>query len=211
MALQVIGSGMGRTGTLTLKAALETLGFGPCHHMLEVMEHPESMALWVEAGKGRPDWDAIYGGYAATVDFPGSIFWRELADFYPEAKVLHSTRDPDKWFESTQETIFSVNSPALHAEGLAKEFFGVLVNRFSDRLHDRAFMIDQFRRHDAAVAAAIPADRLLVFEASQGWDPLCAFLGVPVAETPFPMNNTREDFKAGIGHLRSQAGLATPA
>ena len=211
MALKVIGSGMGRTGTLTLKSALETLGFGPCHHMLEVFEHTESIPLWIEAGAGRADWDAIYGPYAATVDFPGSKFWRELAEFYPHAKVLHSVRDPEKWFESTQETIFSPNSPALNAEGMMAEFFGVVARGFEGRIHDRAFMVDQFKRHTDAVVAAIPTDRLLVYEASQGWPPLCAFLGVPVPDAPFPVNNTREDFRAGIGHLRSQAGFAAPA
>ena len=208
MALKVIGSGMGRTGTLTLKSALETLGFGPCHHMLEVLEHPDSVPLWIDAGRGRPDWDAIYGGFSATVDFPGSKFWRELAAFYPDAKVLHSVRDPEKWFESTQETIFSPASPALNAQGVMAEFFGVVAADFGDRIHDRDFMVDQFKRHTEAVVAAIPADRLLVYEVSQGWEPLCAFLGVPVPAAPFPLNNTRADFRAGIGHLRTQVGLA---
>jgi len=111
MALKVVGSGLGRTGTKSLQTALNTLGLGPCHHMLEVFAHPESIALWIEAGAGRPNWEAIFADYHAMVDYPGAAFWRELADYYPEAKVLHSVRDPDQWFDSTQATIFAPGSP----------------------------------------------------------------------------------------------------
>ena len=102
MALKVIGSGLGRTGTLSLKLALEQLGLGPCHHMVEVFMHPESIPLWVAAGAGKADWPAIFSGYQSMVDYPGCKFWRELIDYYPDAKVLHSIRDPERWFESTQ-------------------------------------------------------------------------------------------------------------
>ena len=112
MALKVIGSGLGRTGTMSLKLALEQLGLGPCHHMVEVFAHPESIPLWIAAGAGKPDWDAIFAGYQAMVDYPGCKFWRELMDYYPDAKVLHSLRDPDKWFDSTQATIFAPGSGA---------------------------------------------------------------------------------------------------
>ena len=99
MALDVVGSGLGRTGTKSLQTALSMLGFGPCHHMVEVFKQPESLALWIEAGAGRPDWDAIFAGYRSMVDYPGAAYWRELAAYYPKAKVLHSVRDPDQWFE----------------------------------------------------------------------------------------------------------------
>ena len=196
MALKVIGSGLGRTGTLSLKLALEMLGFSPCHHMVEVFMHPETTPLWVEASQGRPDWDTLLKGYSAVVDYPGAPYWRELAAHYPSAKVLHSVRDPDAWFESTQATIFSEQSPAIHPPPPMKAFFESVTRDFGEHIHDRAFMTDYFRRHTAEVTAAIPKERLLVYEVGQGWEPLCAFLGVPVPATEFPRQNSREDFQA---------------
>jgi len=202
VALKVIGSGLGRTGTMSLKLALEQLGFGPCHHMIEVFMKPERVPLWVAAGAGEPDWDAIFEGYQAVVDYPGAMFWRELVDYYPDAKVLHSVRDPDRWFESTQETIFSPRSPAMTPPEHMKAFFDMLhgnVGGDGGDIHDRDTMIAYFKRHNAEVEKTIPRERLLVFEARQGWEPLCKFLGVPVPDAPFPRENTREDFKARVG------------
>src|SRR5262245_22761171 len=98
MALKVVGAGLGRTGTLSLKLALEQIGFGPCYHMVEVMMRPETAApLWIKAADGNPDWEAIFNGYAASVDYPGCAFWQQLADFYPDAKVILTVRDPEQW------------------------------------------------------------------------------------------------------------------
>jgi hypothetical protein len=204
MALKVIGSGRGRTGTMSLKLALEQLGFGPCHHMIEViMGHPESVPLWIEAGKGRPDWDAIYRDYQATVDYPGAMYWRQLAAHFPDAKIVHTVRDPDKWFESTQATIFAERSPAMTVpDGVPlKEFFDILHGTLSGGIHDRKFMVEDFKRHTEEVVAAFPPERVLVYDVSQGWEPLCKFLGMPVPATPFPRENTREDFTARIASM----------
>jgi hypothetical protein len=198
MTLKVIGSGLGRTGTMSLKLALEQFGFGPCHHMVEVFMHPESMPLWVAAAAGKPDWPAIFGGYQSMVDYPGCRFWRELMDFYPDAKVLHSIRDPERWFESTQATIFAPGSPADNPPDAMRPFFEAVAGEFKGRIHDRDFMIDHFNRHTEAVLAEVPKDRLLVFEATQGWEPLCAFLGVAVPNTPFPRENSRAEFQARV-------------
>lgn len=196
MALKVVGAGLGRTGTLSMKRALEQLGFGPCHHMIEVFMHPESVPLWIDAGDGRPDWDAIFRDYTSMVDYPGARYWRQLAEHYPEAKVLLTLRDPDAWFESTQATIFAPNSPAVNAPPEMKRFFASFIGEFGERLHDRAFMTDHFRRHNALVQATIPKERLLVYEVGEGWTRLCAFLGVPVPDTAFPSENSREEFRA---------------
>jgi hypothetical protein len=204
MALKVIGSGLGRTGTMSLKLALEQLGFSRCHHMVEVFAHPESVPLWMAAGEGKPDWDAIFDGYQAMVDYPGCKFWRELMAYYPDAKVLHSTRDPERWFESTQATIFAPGSGAANPPPAMKAFFSMVTSEFGDRLHDRDFMIEAFKAHDQTVRASVPKDRLLVFEASQGWAPLCGFLGVPVPDTPYPRENSTADFQGRI------AGRADP-
>jgi hypothetical protein len=198
MALEVIGSGLGRTGTKSLQTALNMLGVGPCHHMVEVFAHPESMALWVEAGNKRPDWDAIFAGYRSAVDYPSAAYWRELAAHYPQAKVLHTVRDPESWFESTQSTIFAPDGAPARAmatgEGPMAPFFKSFVGDFAGHLHDRPFLVDYFQRHTEAVKAAIPAERLLIYQASQGWGPLCKFLGVAEPDAPYPSENSREEF-----------------
>ena len=198
MALKVIGSGLGRTGTKSLQTSLNILGFGPCYHMLEVFARPESMALWIEAGNGRPDWDAIFAGYASAVDYPSAAYWRELAAFYPEAKVLHTVRDPDEWFESTQATIFAPDgfvrraTNSGDATGLAflKSFTGAIYAH----LHDRSFLTDYFCRHTEEVKATISPERLLIYKSGEGWEPLCAFLGAPIPDEPYPSENSREEF-----------------
>jgi hypothetical protein len=209
MGLKVIGSGLGRTGTLSTKLALEHLGFGPCHHMVEVFMHPESVPLWIAAAEGKGDWDAIFGNYGSMVDYPGCKYWRALADHYPDAKVLHTVRDPDKWFDSTQATIFSPTSPAAHPQGPMKAFFEGLLGEFGDNIHVREFMTAYFRRHTEEVIAAVPKDRLLVFEVSQGWGPLCEFLGVPAPDAPYPRENSREQFASRVADSDGE-GPPTP-
>lgn len=203
MTLKVIGAGLGRTGTASLKAALEQLLGGRCYHMSECFGNPANPPLWLEAARGRPDWDAIFKGYVATVDYPGCGFWRELAERYPEAKVVLSVRDPDKWFESTRETILSDDIRELIAKIPDKAFFEEVVFKdYVGHFGDRAFITDYFRRHTAEVMAAIPKERLLVYEIEQGWGPLCAFLGAPEPSTPFPHVNTRADFEAMLAGMR---------
>ncbi len=204
MSLQIIGAGLGRTGTMSLKLALEQLGFRGCYHMIEVLLEPEPrMGQWLEAARGRPDWPAIFSGYAATVDYPGCRFWRELADYYPDAKVILTERDPVKWFESTQATIFSQMSRARFGDAAFREFFETLVfSQFGEHIHDRDYMVDAFERHNAEVKRAIAPDRLLVLEVAQGWEPLCEFLGVPVPDVPFPRTNSREEMQAMFAAAR---------
>jgi Sulfotransferase domain len=198
MALKVVGSGLGRTGTKSLQSALGILGFGPCHHMVEVFMHPESVPLWIEASRGRPDWDAIFAGYDSCVDYPSAAYWRQTAAYYPDAKVLHSVRDPDTWFESTQATIFAPNSMAARPDGPLAEFFASFAGDIRAHLHDRAYMTDYFRRHTEEVKRTIAPERLLIYEAGQGWEPLCEFLEVPVPETPYPSENSRAEFIARV-------------
>ena len=194
MTLKVVGAGYPRTGTSSLKLALEQLGFGPCHHMREIIMNPPSAAAWVEAAEGRPDWDAIFDGYQSCTDAPGCSFWRELADYYPDAKVLLSVRDPEEWFASTQATVFSDEMLGRQFDSPMQDFFGKVVTReFSGQIHDREFMLAQYERHKQEVIAAIPAPRLLVYDVREGWAPLCGWLGVPVPETPFPHTNSREE------------------
>ena len=205
MALKIVGSGLGRTGTKSMQTALNMLGVGPCHHMVEVFMHPESMALWVEASRGKDVWDEIFKDYQSAVDFPTAAYWREVAAKYPDAKVLHTTRDPDQWFESATSTILSPQSPAVTgtATGLQAEFFESFTRGLRPHLGDRAWMTDYFRRHDEEVKAAFPAERLLVYHVGSGWEPLCKFLGVPVPDAPYPSENSREVF---LGRMARAGG-----
>jgi hypothetical protein len=198
VTLKVIGAGLGRTGTLTLKTALEQLGFGPCHHMVEVFAHPEQAEFWRRAAEGEAvDWEEVFSAYNASVDWPSCHFWRQLAARYPDAKVVLSLRDPERWWESMDATILKVTQAmfADPARRAAMRFIELILvdQTFAGDL-SRDNVIAAFERHNAVVRAAIPPERLLVFEAAQGWTPLCAFLGVPVPETPFPKVNSREEF-----------------
>ena len=204
MALKIVGSGLGRTGTKSLQSALNMLGFGPCHHMVEVFAHPETAPLWIAAAAGRPDWDAIFAGFGAMVDYPGAHYWRQIAAYYPDAKVLHTVRDPDQWFDSTQATIFAPGGASTRPGPFA-EFFASFTNGFRAHMQDRAYMTDYFRRHTEEVKRTIPPERLLIYEAGQGWEPLCKFLGVKVPEEPYPNENTRAEFIA-----RVQSGQGGP-
>jgi hypothetical protein len=206
MTLQVIGSGLGRTGTKSLQSALGMLGLGPCHHMVEVWAHPESMELWIQAADGAPVWDAIFADYRSAVDFPAAAYWKVLSGHYPQAKVIHTVRDRDNWYESTQATIFAPDGPverAVNSDSPVGAFFRSFLPDLLPHLHDRAFLLDYFDRHDAEVRAQIPSGRLLVYEVGQGWGPLCEFLGVPVPAEPYPSENSRAEFAARLEASRA--------
>ena len=203
MTLKVIGAGFGRTGTMSLKLALEQLGFGPCYHMAEVFKH-QAWDLWYEASKdpAHADWATIFKGYNATVDWPNATYWKELADAYPDAKIILTERDPDEWFDSTQATIFrdqvQNQGPPGAGAGFPRMVAAVVGTLFDGKLHDRELCTRVFREHNARVRATIPPERLLVYEVAQGWGPLCEFLGVPVPDGPMVKTNTTEEFQARL-------------
>lgn len=195
--LDVVGAGFGRTGTLSLKLALERLGLGPCHHMRELIDRPGQVALWDRVARGQTaDWDEVYRGYRATVDWPGARYWRQLAAHFPQAKVILTVRDPRRWYESVEGSIYRgatmpVRDPAVAAmRDVVRRVVwdGTFGGRFADVDH----ALGVFAGHNDAVRRAIPADRLLEFEVGEGWRPLCEFLGVPVPDEPFPHVNDRE-------------------
>ncbi|RFU41864.1 sulfotransferase family protein [Actinomadura logoneensis] len=199
--LEVIGAGFGRTGTLSLQAALERLGFGPCHHMLGMLHKPAEIRLWrAAANGGTVDWDEVYRGYRSTVDWPGARFWRELAGHFPEAKVILGVRDPDSWYESALGTIYraavdtssAASSVLTEMREMSREVVwdGLFDGRFADREH----ALRVFEEHMVDVQRSLPADRLLLFQAADGWEPLCAFLEKPVPDEPFPWRNDRDQF-----------------
>jgi hypothetical protein len=198
MALRVVGAGVGRTGTLSLKAALEQLLGGPCYHMLEVFEHPPHVALWRQAASSSSiDWDALVGGYVATTDFPACLFWPELMERHPDAIVLLSTRrDTKTWWESASQTIFAIDPASLPGEMEAwyEMWSAIATARFTEQTSDETAACAAYERHNAAVRSAVPPGRLVEWSPGDGWAPLCDALGVPVPAEPFPHLNTRADF-----------------
>lgn len=202
MALEVVGAGVGRTGTNSLKLALERLLGGRCHHMFEIISHPDQAPRWMTAidRKGDVDWDTVLDGYVAQVDWPGASFWPELSAAYPDALVILSVRDPDVWYTSASNTIFQTfdHMPAELAPWFLK-VAELLGERFSAELGNRDAMISAYKRHNDAVRAAIPADRLLEWSPEQGWAPICERLGVAVPDEPFPVTNQTAQWRAALG------------
>jgi hypothetical protein len=197
MALRIIGAGVGRTGTLSLKAAFEQVLGGNCYHMIEVFTHPEHVPLWQEAATGEIEWDTMMGDFVATADFPACLFWRELLARNPEAIVVLSTRrDAQVWWASASQTIFTLNAaelpPDLH--DWFQMWSAVAAARFTDRWTDERAACAAYERHNADVRASVPPDRLVDWSPGDGWEPICRALGVPVPDAPFPHLNTRQDF-----------------
>jgi hypothetical protein len=209
MTLAVLGAGFGRTGTASLKAALERLGFAPCYHMFEVMAQPEHSRFWQRAADGEAvDWDELLGPYRAAVDWPACSFYRELAAHYPDAKVILTLRDPAAWFESAWKTIFPritrriapEDEPALMRARMQRRV--VIERTFGGDIESREHALAVFGRHLEEVRRTVPPERLLEYEVTQGWQPLCAFLGRSVPEQPFPQANAAEEFRARFGDAR---------
>ncbi|MHB8681232.1 MAG: sulfotransferase family protein [Acidimicrobiales bacterium] len=201
MSIKVVGAGVGRTGTHSLKVALERLVGGTCHHMIEVFVDPEQIASWTAAMEGRPvDWQALLARFDAIVDWPGASFWPELHAAFPEALVLLSVRDPEAWYRSASNTIFLVfdNVPPEMAPWMDALRRG-LGERFSNRFDDPQAMMDAFERHNDAVRRGVPASQLLEWQPQDGWEPICERLGVPVPDDPFPLTNTTADMRAMLG------------
>jgi hypothetical protein len=229
--VKVIGAGFGRTGTASLKAALEELGFDPCYHMTEVFANPEHADFWRAAWRGEPvDWDGVLGSYEATVDWPACTFYAELMERHPDAKVLLSVRDPERWYESTRNTIYklgkiSIGSPfsrlgfallSLLVFGTFKTGQGPMTEEilwqgtFDGKFEDKHHAIEVFNRHNEEVQRRVPQEQLLVYEVKQGWGPLCAFLGVEESDKPFPHLNDAAEMRRRVVGMRA-ASLAVPA
>ncbi len=221
--LKLIGAGFGRTGTLSLKAALEELGFGPCYHMTELFHKHEHIPQWEGAAGGSSvDWHTLFDGYQSTVDWPGCTFYEELMQVYPDAKVLLSVRDPESWYESTRETIYQINkrtsgSPfvffllrifAPYIPGIGRIAKALVWERtFGGNFEDKVYAIAVFNQHIEEVKQRVPADKLLIYNVKEGWEPLCTFLEVEVPNKPFPHLNDRVSFigNTNLGDVQKRA------
>ncbi len=206
MALRVVGAGLGRTGTHSLKLALEQLLGGPCYHMSETFARPADIAVWHAAANGQmPDWPTFLADYTAAVDWPACAFWRPLADEFPDAVVLLSTRSSaDAWWRSADDTIFRVSKreiPSEHLDVMSAQLAMVddlFANTFTADLSE-APAKQAYEEHNAAVRAAVDPGRLVDWQPGDGWDPICAALSLPVPSEPFPHVNTTADFREMIG------------
>lgn len=210
--MKIIGAGFGRTGTKSLQLAIEKLGFGKCYHMEELLRNPEGVKHWTNAYKEKSvRWEELFKNYQSIVDFPGSMYYKELADYYPESKVILSVRDPERWYNSVRSTIYSFDpGPAIKIRMLlmmpfsttARNLFKVILLNdksiwkkfFEGRFKDKEYAINKFNNHIEEVKKVIPKDRLLIFEAKDGWAPLCKFLNTEIPNEPYPNSNKQNDF-----------------
>jgi Sulfotransferase domain len=210
--MRVIGAGFGRTGTMSLKAALEQVGFGPAFHMIDLVRDPEPLAHWQAAARGeRVDWTEVLDGWQSTIDWPGCTFWEQLAETWPDAPVLLSVRDPEAWYRSCLNSIHEAKELAMRGEleggsedapdpaviGMINDL--IWSGTFHGRFREKDYALEVFQRHNEDVRRKVPADRLLVYEITEGWEPLCRFLGVPVPDGPMPHLNDTESFRNMFG------------
>ena len=204
MALQIVGAGLGRTGTTSLKVALERLLGAPCYHMMETFGHPEHRLVWKEAFEGRPpDWPSFLDGYAASVDWPGAGVWEDLREAFPDALVLLSVRDVDAWWRSASQTIFIAmsqgtpmpGSERTESDGMAE----AMMARFTPDFLDETAAKAAYLAHNDHVRATVPAGRLVEWQTGDGWQPLCDALGMAVPDEPFPHANTTDQFRTMLG------------
>jgi len=201
MTVRIVGAGLGRTGTHSLKVAFEQLLGGTSHHMVEVFAHPDETPVWQAAAEGRmPDWQEFLSGYTATCDWPAAAFWPEIAAAFPDAPILLSVRDPEAWWTSASNTIFFPLRDSLAKEpgedpwaDMIRALFGA---RFCSDIDDADAMKREFIAWNERARAEADPDRLVVWRASDGWGPICAALGVPVPDEPFPVTNTTAEFQA---------------
>lgn len=213
--MKVIGVGLPRTATLTQKIALERLGFGPCYHMTTVLADLDRVEHWRKAFDGSPDWDEAFAGFESSMDWPAGFFYRELIETYPQAKVVLSVRDPEAWARSTTSTVWDIrfgDSLLRHlsdARALIEPRWNAYNQLMTDLmwsqrapLHagakDPSRLPELLERYNEQVEADVPAERLLVWDVSAGWEPLCEFLGVDVPDAPMPRANDSGTFFARV-------------
>lgn len=203
MGLEIIGAGLGRTRTTSLKLALEELLGGPCYHMLEVRERPADPDVWGDAYEGKlPDWEAFFDDYRAAVDWPFAPFWRELSEAFPDAPILLSVRDPDSWWKSASNTIFialaTYFAPDAPADGWTRMGRGMMTG-FTPHWRDAASAKAAYLAYNEEVRAAAPPGRLVEWSPGDGWEPICSALSLAVPDHPFPHANTTADARTELG------------
>jgi len=206
--VRIVGTGVGRTGTLSLKFALEQLLGTRCYHMMEVFGHPEHVDIWARAAHDEPvDWAALLQDFGAIVDWPGASFWPELTAAFPDALVLHSERaDAETWWRSASATILTLDALPDDMQQFRDMVMGIFRERFTDRIDDHDACVAAYEAHNARVRAAIDPERMLIWHPGDGWEPICAALDVPVPDAPFPHVNTTEEWNARRAAVAAEKG-----
>lgn len=220
MSIKIIGAGLPRTGTNTLRESLTMLGYVKTYHMKELLVHPENLHYWTTLKEtGTTNWDELYNGYQATVDFPCYPWYKEHMKRYPDAKVILTLRPFEKWYDSFYSTIWQAQNPTesqkaemgqkLQSDPRLQKVMKVMQfaketiteEHFKGMFLDKDFMKKIFDKHNEEVKAYVPKDKLLVFDVAEGWEPLCKFLGKPKPAEQLPHTNKKEDFKEMLGEL----------
>jgi len=220
MSLKIIGTGLGRTGTKSLKLALDQLLGGSCFHMTELLTNPARLKYFKKGQKtGVFDWDQLFNGYIATTDYPTCLYYEELMEKYPDAKFIHTHRDPESWYASVRETIYRgkpkngkdimrlvwnlIRSADMRKVAPVFQYTDQLIwsGQFNGQFENKAAAIKVFHNHFEKVKATIPPDKLLVYQVQDGWQPLCKFLNVPIPKTPFPNTHKRKVFNQKMDKL----------
>lgn len=214
MSLKIIGTGLGRTGTHSLKLALEQLGFSKCYHMENLLTNPGDIDYWEAASEGKTvNWDELFSGYQAAVDIPAFIYYKELMQKYPDAKMIHTTRNPESWYRSFGDTIVKQSKPSigkilsmsirlpfsakLRGQLRVFKFAGKFLKNFLPAgFENKEKTLAAFNDWNKQVMNTVPKEKILVFDVKEGWEPLCRFLNVPVPQTPFPHSNTTLEFNS---------------
>jgi len=196
--MEIIGVGIGRTGSLSLKLALEKLGYKPCYHILDVLGNPGIIKIWLSIASGKTiDWKKLFRNYRAGLDYPFPTHYQEYLDAFPEVKVILTVRDPDEWYESATQTIFYLQHFLINwlpwGEKIGKTT--IWYRLFKGRFKDKDFAIMVFKKHTEDIKECVPEDQLLVMDVKEGWRPLCHFLDIPIPDTPFPYVNRRQTVK----------------
>jgi hypothetical protein len=219
--LKLINAGLGRTGTTSLKVALERLDFGPCYHMFDIVSSKERLEQWekIVCAAQRPDWEAVFDGYTSAVDGPCAIYYRQIMEAFPKAKIILTVRDAERWYQSTYETLYQFalkggeNPPEINSmQARLYRVTNTMVwnGLFGGRFADKEYAIKVFHDRNQEVVQNIDPDNLLVYDVKQGWEPLCAFLGVDVPSEDFPHVNDTESMRKQLRQLGGGAGTVSP-
>ncbi|MFF1814025.1 sulfotransferase family protein [Streptomyces sp. NPDC058251] len=218
--LKVINAGLGRTGTTSLQVALDRLGLGSCFHMFDIVGDDRRLEQWekIVCDGERPDWAALFDGFTSAVDGPCAIYYERISAAFPDAKVILTVRDAERWYRSTYDTLYqfalrSMENPPEPGSRQARLFRvistmvwdGLFDGRFSDKDH----AIEAYHRHNEDVVRAIGSDNVLVYDVKQGWEPLCAFLGVEVPPEDFPHANDTESMRRRIAQAAGAGPVST--
>jgi hypothetical protein len=219
--LKLINAGLGRTGTTSLKVALDRLGFGPCYHMFDIVTSEERLEQWekIVCDGQRPGWEAVFGGYTSAVDGPSAIYYEQLMKAFPEAKIVLTIRDAERWYQSTYDTLYQFavkyrENPTENGSRQSRVYhvMNTMVwnGLFGGRFSDKEYAIEVYRNHNDEVIRSVDPGNLLVYEVKQGWEPLCAFLGADVPPEDFPHVNDNESMRKMIGQLGNGVGPVSP-